>query len=91
LPEQRRLNEQLLRLGPEMESRSWRPTTCHYVAREQAEAHDRPAVRGHCANLDTPRRLKFEAPDFYLKSADEMAALFADVPQAITNTRLISE
>ncbi len=46
---------------------------------------------GTASNLDTPDRLKFETYEFYLKSADEMAALFAEIPEAIANTRRIAE
>jgi DNA polymerase-3 subunit alpha len=42
-------------------------------------------------NIDTPGRLKFETRDFWLKSAAQMGALFADQPDAIRNTRLIAE
>ncbi len=91
LPEQRRLNEQLLRLGPEMGIPLVATNDLHYVRREQAEAHDVLLCVGTASNLDTPGRMKFETQDFYLKSAAEMAALFADVPEAISNTRLISE
>ncbi|HUG48543.1 MAG TPA: DNA polymerase III subunit alpha [Candidatus Limnocylindria bacterium] len=91
LPEQRRLNEQLLRLSPELGLPLVATNDLHYVRREQAEAHDVLLCVGTASNLDTPNRMRFETQDFYLKSAQEMAALFADVPQAISNTRLISE
>ncbi len=91
LPEQRRLNEQLLRLGPETGIPLVATNDLHYVRREQAEAHDVLLCVGTASNLDTPGRMKFDTQDFYLKSAAEMAALFGDVPQAITNTRVIAE
>jgi DNA polymerase-3 subunit alpha len=91
LPEQRRLNEQLLRLAPEAGLPLVATNDLHYVRREQAEAHDVLLCVGTASNLDTPGRMKFETQDFYLKSAAEMAALFADVPQAIANTRAIAE
>ncbi|HEC62282.1 MAG TPA: DNA polymerase III subunit alpha, partial [bacterium] len=37
------------------------------------------------------KRLKFEYPEFYFKSQEEMAELFADIPEALTNTRVISD
>ncbi|HWH24741.1 MAG TPA: DNA polymerase III subunit alpha, partial [Candidatus Limnocylindria bacterium] len=91
LPEQRRLNDQLLRLGPEMGIPLVATNDLHYVRREQAEAHDVLLCVGTASNLDTAGRLKFETPDFYLKSAAEMAALFGDAPAAISNSRLITE
>ena len=91
LPEQRRLNEQLLRLGPELGLPLVVTNDLHYVHRAQAPAHDVLLCVGTASNLDTPGRLKFETDDFYLKSATEMAALFPDQPEAILNSRRIAE
>jgi len=63
----------------------------HYVRREQSEAHDVLLCVGTATNLDTPGRMRFESSEFYLKTAAEMATVFAEVPEALRNTRLISE
>jgi DNA polymerase-3 subunit alpha len=91
LAEQRRLNEQLLRLAPELGLPLVVTNDLHYVHRAQAPAHDVLLCVGTASNLDTPGRLKFETDDFYLKSAAEMAALFPDQPEALLNTRRIAE
>jgi DNA polymerase III subunit alpha len=91
LAEQRRLNEQLLRLAPEMSLPLVVTNDLHYVRREQSAAHDVLLCVGTASNLDTPGRLKFETDDFFLKSAAEMAALFPEHLDAITNTRRIAE
>ncbi len=91
LPEQRRLNEQLVRLGPKLGIPLVATNDLHYVRREQSEAHDVLLCVGTASNLDTPGRMRFESPEFYLKSAAEMAALFREVPEAIANTRRIAE
>ena len=91
LPEQRRLNEQLLRLAPETGLPLVVTNDLHYVHRAQSEAHDVLLCVGTGSNLDTPGRLKFETSEFYLKSAAEMAALFPDQREAILNTRRIAE
>jgi DNA polymerase III subunit alpha len=91
LPEQRRLNEQLLRLAPETGLPLVVTNDLHYVRREQSAAHDVLLCVGTGSNLDTPGRMKFETDDFYLKSAAEMAALFPDQPEAIRNTKRIAE
>ncbi len=59
--------------------------------KSQSEAHDVLLCVGTASNLDTPNRMKFETSEFYLKSADDMARLFAEVPDAVSNTRLIAE
>jgi DNA polymerase-3 subunit alpha len=91
LAEQRRLNEQLLRLAPEAGLPLVVTNDLHYVHETQSEAHDVLLCVGTGNNLDTPGRLKFETHDFYLKSAAQMAALFPDQPDAILNTRRIAE
>ncbi len=91
LPEQRRLNEQLLRLAPEVGLPLVVTNDLHYVRREQAEAHDVLLCVGTGSNLDTPGRMRFESTEFYLKSAAEMVARFPDQPEAIRATRRIAE
>ncbi len=91
LPEQRRLNEQLLRLAPETGLPLVVTNDLHYVHREQAPAHDVLLCVGTATNLDTPGRLKFETDDFFLKSAADMAARFPDQPEALLASRRIAE
>jgi len=40
---------------------------------------------------DEPGRMRFHGTEFYMKTADEMAALFAEVPEALENTLRIAE
>ncbi|MEW6225899.1 MAG: DNA polymerase III subunit alpha [Chloroflexota bacterium] len=91
IPEQRRLNEQLLRLAPETGLPLVVTNDLHYVHREQHEAHDVLLCVGTGNNLDTPNRLRFETDQFYLKTAAEMHALFPDQREALLNTRRIAE
>src|SRR5688500_14846398 len=91
LPEQRRLNEQLVRLAPETGLPLVVTNDLHYVHESQSEAHDVLLCVGTGNNLDTPGRMKFETHDFWLKSAAQMAALFPDQRDAILNSRRIAE
>jgi DNA polymerase-3 subunit alpha len=91
LPEQQRLNEQLLRLAGDTGLPLVATNDLHYVHQSQAEAHDVLLCIGTASNLDTPGRLKFDSQEFFLKPAAQMAALFADRPDAIANTRRIAE
>ena len=91
LPEQARLNGQLLRLGPELDLPLVVTNDLHYVRAEQSDAHDVLLCVGTGNNLDTPARLKFETHEFYVKSAAQMAALFPDQLEAIHNSRRIAE
>ena len=83
MPDQRRLNEQLLRLAPEAGLPLVVTNDLHYVREDQSEAHDVLLCVGTGNNLDTPNRMKFDTHDFYVKSAAQMAALFPDHPEAI--------
>ena len=91
IPEQRRLNEQLLRLAPETGLPLVVTNDLHYVHREQHEAHDVLLCVGTGSNIDTANRMRFETQEFYLKTAAEMAALFPDQREALLNTRRIAE
>jgi DNA polymerase-3 subunit alpha len=91
LPEQRLLNEKLLRLAPEVGVPLVVTNDLHYVHERQSEAHDVLLCVGTGNNLDTPNRMRFDTHDFWLKSAAQMGALFPDHQEAILNTRRIAE
>ena len=63
----------------------------HYTAQSDAVAHDALLCVQTGAQVDDPRRFKFEGDQYYLKSAVEMRALFAELPDACDNTLLIGE
>ena len=91
IPDQRRLNEQLLRLAPETGLPLIVTNALHYVHKEQYEAHDVLLCVGTGNNIDTVNRMRFDGDAFYLKTAAEMAALFPDQRQALLNTRRVAE
>ncbi len=91
LPEQRRLNEQLLRLSGETGLPLVVTNDLHYVHERQSDAHDVLLCVGTGSNLDTPGRMRFETHDFWVKSAAQMAALFPDQREALLNSRRIAE
>ncbi|HYF46445.1 MAG TPA: DNA polymerase III subunit alpha, partial [Acidimicrobiales bacterium] len=65
----------------------------HYVAREDAKAHDALLCVQTNSMMSDPSRFKFEGEEDYLKTADEMRRLFPDdtYPGACDNTLLIAE
>jgi DNA polymerase III subunit alpha len=91
LPEQAAMNPKLLRLAGETGLPLVVTNDLHYVHKAQHEAHDVLLCVGTGSNLDTPNRLRFETPEFYLKSAAEMSALFPEQREAYLNTRRIAE
>ncbi|MDP3919711.1 MAG: DNA polymerase III subunit alpha [Candidatus Omnitrophota bacterium] len=58
----------------------------HYIYRHEAAAHDALICIGTGSNLDEPNRLRYSGDHYYLKSREEMAALFKEVPEALKNT-----
>ena len=63
----------------------------HYVKAEHAPIHEALLCIGTRTTLDDPKRFKFDAQDFYLKSAQQMREIWKEFPQACDNTLLIAE
>jgi len=64
---------------------------CHYEKQEDWEAHDINLCISTNKTLNAPDRLKMTTHDLYFKSPDEMYALFAHTPEALTTTLEIAE
>ncbi len=62
----------------------------HFVKKEEAEAHDRLICINTGSDVDDPKRLRYTKEE-YLKSEEEMLAIFKDVPEAVYNTAEIAE
>lgn len=63
----------------------------HYVHADDAETHDVLLCIGTRTTMDDPKRFRFDARDFYLKSSAEMRSVWKDYPEACDNTLLIAE
>ncbi|MEL0005893.1 MAG: DNA polymerase III subunit alpha [Luminiphilus sp.] len=57
-----------------------------FMDAEEFEAHEARVCIGDGRTLDDPRRMRAYSDQQYLRSAEEMTALFADIPEAIENT-----
>ena len=71
--------------------RWWPPTTCTTPTRADAESHAALLCVQSGSTLADPNRFKFDADDFYLKTAAEMRDVWRDFPEACDNTLLIAE
>ena len=60
----------------------------HFVREEHAEAHDRLICVATNKNLDDPNRMHYTKQE-WLKSPEQMAAIFSDIPEALENTQEI--
>jgi DNA polymerase III subunit alpha len=91
LPEQDRVNPQLIKLARDLRVPLLATNDSHYTHRHDAESHAALLCVQTGSTLDDPKRFKFDADEFYLKSAAEMRGLFADYEEACDNTLLIAE
>jgi DNA polymerase III subunit alpha len=58
----------------------------HYIKKEHAAAHDVLLCIQTGSHLNDEKRMRYPAPEFYFKSPEEMAALFAETPEALATT-----
>ena len=91
IPEEATSNRELKRLAAKYGLGLVATNDSHYVRRDDAEGQDVLLCIQTAATVDDPTRMKFANDQFYLKSKEEMAAKFADCPEAIANTVKIAE
>jgi DNA polymerase-3 subunit alpha len=91
IPEQLKIIPGLLKLAEEFNLKVICTNDVHYVRAEDAGPHDAMLCIQTGAKIDEENRMKFTGTQFYLKSRDEMAKLFAEVPDSVTNTQLVAE
>ncbi|MFA7001062.1 MAG: DNA polymerase III subunit alpha, partial [Candidatus Omnitrophota bacterium] len=91
LEPQKKVNEALIRMAKDYGVKTVATNSVHYLFRETARAHDALVCIGTGSMIDEPNRLRFQGSEYYLKSAEEMKALFKDCPEAIRSTVEIAE
>ncbi|MFI9158722.1 DNA polymerase III subunit alpha [Kitasatospora aureofaciens] len=88
---ERDVREDLLRLAKQLNIPLLATNDSHYVTADQADAHDSLLCVGVGKNKDDPNRFKFQGTGYYVKTAEEMRALFRELPEACDNTLAIAE
>ena len=63
----------------------------HYLEAEHSRAHEALLCIQTGTTMGDPNRWKFSSNEFYVKSADEMKAVFKDLPEAYRNTTAVAE
>jgi DNA polymerase-3 subunit alpha len=91
LPEQAKVNRQLIAWAKEFGLKLVATNDVHYIERSHSHAHDCLICIGTQAQLTDTKRLRFAEEQFYLRSAEEMKARFAEVPEAVQNTLEVAE
>ncbi len=88
---QKKVNEGLFKLAEELNIGLVATNDAHYLTKKDARIQDVLMAIQMGKTVDDPTRMKFETQEFYIKDADEMAALFPDHPEALENTVRIAE
>ena len=91
VPGQDDVNRAVCEISKEMGIELVVTNDCHYVYPEDAPHQDTLTCIVTSSKLADPRRLRMEDQSYYVKSAAEMAAVFPEHPEALSNTLLIAE
>ncbi len=91
IPEQKKVNEALKEISRLENIPLAASNDVHYLSRQDAGMHDVLICIQTGKTVDETERMSFETEEFYFKTPGEMAELFADVPEAISNTVRIAE
>ncbi len=90
IPEQELVNQGILEFADEYRVPLVATNDCHFLRREDAHAHEVLLCIQTGRNMDDPKRMRYPE-ELYFKSGAEMAAVFADHPEALENTLEIAE
>ena len=84
-PLQQRANKEILKLAKEYGIKVVCTNDCHFVDQENAEAHDHQLCLSTGKELNDPTRMLYSKQEWF-KTREEMNEIFADVPEALSNT-----
>ncbi|MGF1485003.1 MAG: DNA polymerase III subunit alpha [Opitutales bacterium] len=85
------LNRDLLKLAREFDLKVVASNDVHYVRSDDCAPHDSLLCIQTGARLADEKRMRYDAQQFWLKTEEEMAQIFKEVPQIVPNTRHVAE
>ncbi|HSY17263.1 MAG TPA: DNA polymerase III subunit alpha [Candidatus Acidoferrales bacterium] len=93
IPEQAKVNRQLLAFAKDFGLKCVATNDVHYVEKGHSHAHDCLVCIGTQSMLSDPKRMSagYVPEQFFLRSEAEMQARFAEVPEAVKNTLEVAE
>src|SRR5476651_2755502 len=93
IAEQAKVNRQLIQFAKEFDLGLVATNDVHYINKGDSHAHDCLVCIGTQDLLSNPKRMSagYAPEQFFLRSAEEMKARFAEVPEAVTNTLEVAE
>ncbi|MEW6101467.1 MAG: DNA polymerase III subunit alpha [Candidatus Omnitrophota bacterium] len=86
IPEQKVVNEGLLRISKELHIPVVATNDVHYPTRDKAASHEALLCIQTQTTLEDPNRMRFQTDEFYFTSPDEMKRLFKEIPEAVHNS-----
>lgn len=87
--DQHKIDKQIIRLSQETGIKIIATNDTHYTEQKDADAHEAFMCIAMNKLYDDPNRLRHSVHEFYVKSPEQMAQLFADIPEALENTQEI--
>ncbi len=91
IPAQRQVNSVILAMSDQLGIPLVATNDCHYTYADDAEAHDLLLCIQTGKKVSDEDRMRYEGGQYYVKSEDEMRALFPYALQAIDNTQKIAD
>ena len=91
LEQDKRLTPELVRMSHETGLQLVATNDSHYLRRDDARAHEILLCIQTGKGLNDPNRMRWNTPDFYLKSRDEMMELFGELEDALDRTWEIAQ
>ena len=91
IAELEQINQALIPMSDELNIPLVATNDVHYINREDASAHDLLMCIGTNSSIYDEKRMKMAGDFYYLKSPQEMAELYRDIPQALENTERIAD
>ena len=91
MPEQKQVNQSLLRMSREMGIELVATNDVHYTYSEDVKPHDILLCLQTGKRLSDEDRMRYEGGQYFVKSPEEMATLFPYAPEALENTYKIAQ
>jgi len=91
IAEQAKVNKYLVKWAKDFGLKLVATNDVHYINKNDSHAHDCLICIGTQTQLADTKRMHYEPEQFYLRSAEEMKARFADTPEAVKNTLEVAE
>ncbi len=89
--DQHYIDKQIIQISLETGIKIVATNDTHYTNPKDAEAHEAFMCIAMNKLYDDPNRMRHSVHEFYVKSPQEIARLYADIPEAITNTQEIAD